>query len=68
VQGTNVARSWDAVAFVVLRNTTRARECPSFADTLDEIWPEKKLCGACYWLNLDKLRNDIRPVDIFAQK
>jgi hypothetical protein len=38
------------------------------ADTLDEIWPEKKPFGAYYWINLDELRRDTRPVDIFDQK
>jgi Tol biopolymer transport system component/imidazolonepropionase-like amidohydrolase len=38
------------------------------ADTLDEIWPEKKPFGAYYWINLDQLRNDTRPVDIYDQK
>ena len=38
------------------------------ADTLDEIWPEKKTFGAYYWINLDALRNDTRPVDIYDKK
>jgi len=38
------------------------------ADTLDEIWPEKKTFGAYYWINLDALKNDTRPVDIYDQK
>jgi len=38
------------------------------ADTLDEIWPEKKPFGAYYWVNLDQLRNDTRPVDIYDKK
>ncbi len=38
------------------------------ADTLDEIWPEKKTFGAYYWINLDALRNDTRPVDIYEKK
>lgn len=38
------------------------------ADTLDEIWPEKKPFGAYYWVNLDQLRNDTRPIDIYDQK
>jgi Tol biopolymer transport system component len=38
------------------------------ADTLDEIWPEKKTFGAYYWINLDALKNDTRPVDIYDKK
>lgn len=38
------------------------------ADTLDEIWPEKKPFGAYYWVNLDQLRNDNRPVDIYDKQ
>ncbi len=38
------------------------------ADTLDEIWPEKKAFGAYYWVNLDQLRNDTKSVDIFDPK
>jgi Tol biopolymer transport system component len=38
------------------------------ADTLDEIWPEKKPFGAYYWINLDQLRNDTRPVDIYDKQ
>ena len=38
------------------------------ADTLDEIWPEKKPFGAYYWINVDQLRNDIRPVDVWDKK
>jgi len=38
------------------------------ADTLDEIWPDKKPFGAYYWINLDQLRNDTRPVDIYDKK
>jgi len=38
------------------------------ADSLDEIWPEKKPFGAYYWVNLDELRNDTRPVDIYDKK
>jgi Tol biopolymer transport system component len=38
------------------------------ADTLDEIWPEKKPFGSYYWVNLDQLRNDTRPVDIYDKK
>jgi hypothetical protein len=38
------------------------------ADSLDEIWPEKKPFGAYYWVNLDQLKNDTRPVDIYDKK
>jgi Tol biopolymer transport system component len=38
------------------------------ADTLDEVWPEKKPFGAYYWINLDQLRNDTRPIDIYDKK
>ena len=38
------------------------------ADSLDEIWPEKKPFGSHYWVNLDQLKNDVRPVDIYDQK
>ncbi len=38
------------------------------ADSLDEIWPEKKPFGAYYWVNLEQLRNDTKPVDIFDKK
>jgi len=38
------------------------------ADSLDQIWPEKKPFGAYYWVNLDQLRNDTRPVDIYDKK
>ena len=38
------------------------------ADSLDEIWPEKKPFGAYYWINLDELRNDTRAVDIWDKK
>ena len=38
------------------------------ADTLDEIWPEKKPFGTYYWINLDALRNDTRAVDIYDKK
>jgi Tol biopolymer transport system component len=38
------------------------------ADSLDEIWPEKKPFGDYYWVNLDQLRNDTRPVDIYDKK
>ncbi len=38
------------------------------ADTLDEIWPEKKPFGTHYWVNLDELKSDTRPVDIYDQK
>src|SRR5437762_8863644 len=30
------------------------------ADSLDEIWPEKKAFGSYYWVNLDELKNDTR--------
>jgi hypothetical protein len=35
------------------------------ADTLDEVWPEKKPFGDYYWINLDELRNDTRAVDVW---
>jgi Amidohydrolase family len=38
------------------------------ADSLDEIWPEKKPFGSYYWVNLDQLKNDVRPVDIYDKK
>ncbi|MGB7281055.1 MAG: amidohydrolase family protein [Candidatus Acidiferrum sp.] len=38
------------------------------ADTLDEIWPVKKPFGDYYWVNVDELRNDTRPVDIYDKK
>jgi hypothetical protein len=38
------------------------------ADSLDEIWPEKRAFGAYYWVNLDQLKNDTRPVDIYDKK
>jgi hypothetical protein len=38
------------------------------AASLDEIWPEKKPFGTYYWVNLDELRNDTRPVDIYDRK
>ena len=38
------------------------------ADTLDEIWPETKRFGSYYWINVDELRNDIRPVDVWDKK
>jgi len=38
------------------------------ADSLDEVWPEKKPFGAYYWVNLEQLRNDTRAVDIYDQK
>ena len=38
------------------------------ADTLDEIWPEKKEFGTYYWVNLDALRNDTRGTDWWDQK
>ncbi len=38
------------------------------ADSLDEIWPEKKAFGSYYWVNLDELKNDVRPVDIYDKK
>ena len=38
------------------------------AETLDEIWPEKRTFGAYYWINLDALKNDTRPVDIYDKK
>ena len=38
------------------------------ADTLDEIWPEKKAFGTYYWVNLDALRNDTRGTDWWDQK
>jgi Tol biopolymer transport system component len=38
------------------------------ADTLDEIWPEKKPFGAYYWVNLDQLRNDTRAVDTYDKQ
>jgi len=38
------------------------------ADSLDEIWPEKKAFGSYYWVNLDELKNDTRPVDIYDKK
>jgi WD40 repeat protein len=38
------------------------------ADTLDEIWPEKKAFGEHYWVNLDELKSDTKPVDIFDGK
>lgn len=38
------------------------------ADTLDEIWPEKKPFGTYYWVNVDELKNDTRAVDVYDQK
>jgi Tol biopolymer transport system component len=38
------------------------------ADTLDEIWPEKKAFGTYYWINVDELRNDTRGTDWWDQK
>jgi hypothetical protein len=38
------------------------------AASLDEMWPEKKPFGTYYWVNLDELRNDTRPVDIYDRK
>jgi hypothetical protein len=38
------------------------------ADTLDEIWPEKKAFGTYYWINVDALRNDTRGTDYWDQK
>ncbi len=38
------------------------------ADTLDEIWPEKKAFGTYYWVNVDELRNDTRGTDWWDQK
>jgi Tol biopolymer transport system component len=38
------------------------------ADTLDEIWPEKKTFGAYYWVNVDVLKSDTRPTDIYDPK
>jgi Tol biopolymer transport system component len=38
------------------------------ADTLDEIWPEKRPFGVYYWVNLDQLRSDTRPVDIYDKQ
>jgi Tol biopolymer transport system component len=38
------------------------------ADTLDEIWPEKKPFGTYYWVNVDALRNDTRGTDWWDQK
>jgi cytosine/adenosine deaminase-related metal-dependent hydrolase len=38
------------------------------ADALDEIWPEKKPFGSYYWVNLDQLKKDVRPVDIYDKK
>jgi Tol biopolymer transport system component len=38
------------------------------ANSLDEIWPEKKPFGTYYWVNLDELRSDTRPVDIYDRK
>ena len=29
---------------------------------------EKKTFGAYYWINLDALKNDTRPVDIYDKK
>lgn len=33
------------------------------ANTLDEVWPERKPFGEYYWVNRDALRMDDRPVD-----
>jgi Tol biopolymer transport system component len=38
------------------------------ADTLDEVWPEKKPFGDYYWINLDELRNDTRAVDVWDKE
>jgi Tol biopolymer transport system component len=38
------------------------------ADTLDEVWPEKKPFGDYYWINLDALRDDTRAVDVFDER
>lgn len=38
------------------------------ANTLDQIWPEKKPFGPRYWIQPDALRSDDRPVDYFERK
>jgi Tol biopolymer transport system component len=38
------------------------------ADTLDEVWPEKKPFGNDYWINVDALRDDTRPVDVWDKR
>ena len=53
------------------RDPKRTRSCCTVeydADTLDEIWPEKKPFGSYYWINVDQLRDDIRPVDVWDKK
>jgi hypothetical protein len=38
------------------------------AETLDEIWPERKPFGDRYWVNLDALRTDTRPIDVWEKR
>lgn len=38
------------------------------AATLDELWPEKKAFGDYYWVNVDALRTDNRPIDYWDKK
>ena len=38
------------------------------ADTLDELWPEKRPFGRYYWVNQEMLRDDVRPVDYWDRR
>ena len=37
-------------------------------DTLDDVWPDVRPYGRCYWVHEDMLRSDNRPVNYWKKR